>query len=100
MSTRVLLLGLIGGVCLIAQIGGQYPPGQYPPGQYPQGRYPDDRGGGLGLPFPGRNKKADQNKKSTISLTGKITKQDGVKSTIVLATDDDRNIELKISTDT
>src|SRR5262249_35689928 len=60
----------------------------------------DGRGGGSGIPFPGRGKKTDQNKKPTISLNGKITKQDGVKSTITVETDDSRNIELKITNET
>ena len=45
-------------------------------------------------------KKADHNKKPSINLNGKISKQDGVKSTVTLDSDDGRNIELKVSGDT
>ena len=108
MAPRILLIALLAGISLFGQIGGQYPgqypPGQYPPGQYPPGQYPPGQypggGGGMGIPMPGRRSKTDQNKKPTISLTGKITKQDGVKSTVTLDADDGRNIELKITNDT
>jgi hypothetical protein len=53
----------------------------------------------MGIPFPGRNKKTN-NKTPAINLSGKITKQDGEKSTITLDADDGRNIEFKISSDT
>jgi hypothetical protein len=102
MSPRVLTIALLAGISLYGQIGypGQYPPGSYPPGQYPPGQYPPGQypgGGGMGIPMPGRRSKADQNKKPTISLSGKITKQDGVKSTVSIEADDGRNIELKIT---
>jgi hypothetical protein len=94
------LYGQIGG-----QYPGQYPPGQYPPGQYPPGRYPPGQypgdGTGSGIPFPGRNKKTDQNnKKSAINLEGKITKQDGVKATLTIESDDGRTIDFKLSDST
>ncbi len=54
----------------------------------------------MGIPMPGRRSKTDQNKKPTISLSGKISKQDGVKSTVTLDSDDGRNIELKVTGDT
>jgi len=101
------MVALLAGTCLYGQIGspypgGGYPPGQYPPGQYPgqypPGQYPD--GGGIGLPIPGRSKKNSQSKKPVISLSGKVTKQDGVKSTLTLDVDDGRNIEIRISGDT
>src|ERR1051325_6796882 len=115
MSLRCLPVALLAGVSLWAQIGGpypgggyppgpyppgQYPPGGYPPGQYPPGQYPD--GGGMGIPLPGRgkNKKADQSKKPAISVDGKISKQDGVKSTLTMDVDDGRNIEIRITNDT
>ncbi len=108
MSPRILTIALLAGLSLYGQIGypgqyppgqypGQYPPGQYPPGQYPPGQYPG--GGGIGIPMPGRSKKTS-NKAPAINLSGKITKQDGVKSTITLDSDDGRSIEFKISTDT
>jgi hypothetical protein len=106
MSPRVLLLGCLAGACLLGQIGGpypggQYPPGGYPPGGYPPGTYPGDTGG-IGLPIPGRSKKESKDKKSgpSINLSGKIAKQDGIKSTITLSTDDGRNIEFNLSGDT
>ena len=106
MSHRVLTLALLAGISLWGQIGGypgQYPPGQYPPGQYPPGQYPPGQypgaGGGIGIPFPGHKKKADS-KKPGINLAGKITKQDGVKSTLTLDADDGRNIEFKLTGDT
>jgi len=52
------------------------------------------------MPLPGRGKKADQNKKATINLSGKVSKQDGVKSTLTIDSDDGRNIEFRISSDT
>ncbi len=54
----------------------------------------------MGIPLPGRSKKTNSNKAPTISLSGKISKQDGVKSTITLDSDDGRNIDLKITDDT
>jgi len=54
----------------------------------------------MGIPFPGRNKKADQNKKAAINLSGKVTKQDGVKSTLTIDSDDGRNIEFRVTNDT
>jgi hypothetical protein len=100
MSARVLMIALLAGLSLYGQIGypGQYPPGQYPPGQYPPGQYPG--GGGMGIPFPGRSKKTNSNKAPAINLSGKIAKQDGVKATVTLDSDDGRNIELKLSSDT
>jgi len=104
MSPRVLMIALLAGLSLYGQIGypGQYPPGgypgQYPPGQYPPGQYPG--GGGVGIPMPGRSKKTNSNKAPAINLSGKIAKQDGVKATITLDSDDGRNIELKLSSDT
>jgi hypothetical protein len=108
MSPRGFTIALLAGMSLYGQIGGQYPggypPGQYPPGQYPPGQYPPGqypgRDGGIGMPLPGRGKKADQNKKSTINLSGKVSKQDGVKSTLTIDSDDGRNIEFRISGDT
>lgn len=101
MSPRVFTIILLAGISLYGQIGGpypgQYPPGGYPPGTYPGGPYP---GGGVGLPMPGRRGKADQTKKPSISLSGKITKQDGVKSTVTIDSDDGRSIDLKVSNDT
>jgi hypothetical protein len=98
------MFSFFAGVCLYGQIGGQYPGGQYPPGQYPPGQYPPGQypgnGGGMGIPMPGRNKKANTTKKPAISLSGKVSKQDGVKSTLTIDSDDGRNIELKISSDT
>lgn len=105
------MIALLAGISLYGQIGGQYPgqyppgqyppggypPGQYPPGQYPPGQYP---GGGVGIPMPGRRNKTDQNKKPTISVSGKISKQDGVKPSVTIDSDDGRNIELKLSDST
>ncbi len=54
----------------------------------------------MGIPFPGRSKKTNNSKTPAISLSGKVTKQDGVKSTLTLDSDDGRNIEFKISSDT
>src|SRR5579862_1748416 len=100
MSPRVLTIALLACISLYGQIGypGQYPPGSYPPGQYPPGQYPG--GGGMGIPMPGRRSKSDQNKKATINLSGKISKQDGVKSTLTLDSDDGRNLDLNLSGDT
>ena len=53
----------------------------------------------MGIPMPGRGKKTNS-KTPAISLSGKISKQDGVKSTITLDSDDGRNIEFKIGSDT
>ena len=108
MSPRVLTIALLAGISLFGQIGqypgggypGQYPPGTYPPGKYPPGSYPPGQypgGGGSGIPFPGRNKKNADNKKPSINLSGKINKQDGVKSTLTLDSDDGRTIEFKVS---
>ena len=93
LAAAVALDGQFGG-----QYPGQYPPGGYPPGQYPPGQYPG--GGGMGIPIPGRSKKTSNNTKPSINLSGKINKQDGVKSTITIDSDDGRNIELSITGDT
>src|ERR1019366_4839840 len=104
MSPRILTIALLAAFALdtYGQYPGQYPPGQYPPGQYPPGQYPPGQypgGGGMGIPMPGRGKKTNS-KTPAISLSGKISKQDGVKSTITLDSDDGRNIEFKIGSDT
>src|ERR1035441_4447187 len=100
MSPRILTIALLAAFALdtYGQYPGQYPPGQYPPGQYPPGQYPG--GGGMGIPIPGRSKRTNNSKTPAINLSGKISKQDGVKSTITLDADDGRNIEFKLSNDT
>ena len=54
----------------------------------------------MGIPLPGRNKKTNQSKKPVITLNGKVSKQDGVKSTLTLDVDDGRTVELRVTNDT